>query len=443
MGTVNKSVLIPLCNLYANGDLTARVSVAGQVEHLNLIIDTGSSGLAIKSCKLPIENLTATSLAQHQAYGAGDWTGPVVKTLVTLGTPNVSKFHCHINNVHVALTESADEHTFVNADGIIGLAYESLNIAHDLSELLQSMGVNPNLTYPWPEKLVNSPSNVLKQHVLSSPKRPLTPYFDELANQHVVVNEFAFVVHRSSIYQGVHKSHQQDVPHPLNTGILILGEPKIHGHLHNNDFVCAKVVHDKYYNVHIRSVYVEGAAPIKFPELEKNKLQSYVSNGIVDSGASAVVFPKQVFKGLVDQLTSYNSAFSDLLEPFKQFAGKERGIDLDRVSLSQWPNICIEVDNPSGTTSTLTLTPHTYWQTHAPAFDQISFKITTLEGWPNQGILGLPLLNNYFTIFNRAEGQNGQIEFANKTFSPHLQSDDLHRDLDNCHHHFKSHGHIL
>lgn len=443
MDTVKKSVLIPLCNLYANGDLTARVSVAGQVEQLNLIIDTGSSGLAIKSCNLPIENLAATSLAQHQAYGAGDWTGPVVKTQVTLGEPNTSKFHCHIKNVHVALTESAEENTFVDADGIIGLAYESLNIAHDLSALLKHINADTNLTYPWPKKLVNSSPKVLKQQVLSSPKQPLLPYFDELANQNVVANEFAFVVHRSSIYQGVDKKHQHDVPHPLNTGILILGEPKIHSHLHNNDFVCAKVVHDKYYNVHIRSVFVEGAKPIEFPELEENKRHSYISNGIVDSGASAIVFPKQVFKALIKQLVSYNDAFSNLLEPFKQFTGKEIGVDLAKVSLNQWPNICIEVDSPTGASSILTLTPQTYWQTHAPVFDQISFKITTLEGWPNQGILGLPLLNNYFTIFNRAAGQNGQIEFANKAFSPHLQSDDFHRNLDNCHQHFKSQGHIL
>ena len=439
---MSKSVLVPLCNEYANGDFTATVSLVGVQSPLNLIIDTGSSGLAIKHCHVNKINVVATRLAQHLAYGEGSWTGPVVQTRLTIGDKRLPKYHCHIDKVFVAIAQNDNPHTFAQADGIIGLAYESLNVAHDLTALLDELGVSPNKTFPWPAALSKSSEASIKHRILSSPKRPLTPYFDLLENHDVVANQFAFVVHRSSIYRGANIQKQQEVSHPLNTGILILGEPKEYKHLHQDDFINVKVVHDKYYNIHIRSIYVEGQEAIAFPRMESIHIENYVSNGIVDSGASAIVFPRLVFSALRQQLIAHNSEFEACLAPFKCFTGKEVGIAIDQVKLEQWPNICIEVDSPSGSVSKLTLTPNTYWQTHSPCADQIAFKITTLNDWPNQGILGLPLLNNYFTIFNRSKGQNGQIEFANKTFSPHLLPDEQHRSLSLSQQHFKDKGHL-
>jgi len=42
-------------------------------------------------------------------------------------------------------------------------------------------------------------------------------------------------------------------------------------------------------------------------------------------------------------------------------------------------------------------------------------------------VLGLPLLNNYYTIFDRAERNTGAVLFAQKQFEPHRLSEEVHR----------------
>jgi hypothetical protein len=55
----------------------------------------------------------------------------------------------------------------------------------------------------------------------------------------------------------------------------------------------------------------------------------------------------------------------------------------------------------------LTLPPEAYWQIHAPEYNRASFKIFPLKHWPNQSILGLPLISQYYTIFDRSKGSVG------------------------------------
>jgi hypothetical protein len=60
------------------------------------------------------------------------------------------------------------------------------------------------------------------------------------------------------------------------------------------------------------------------------------------------------------------------------------------------------------------VTPETYWQTNAP---KPGYATAVLFGDNGQGggqsILGLPLMNNYFTIFDRSVDKGlGAISFA-------------------------------
>jgi hypothetical protein len=91
----------------------------------------------------------------------------------------------------------------------------------------------------------------------------------------------------------------------------------------------------------------------------------------------------------------------------------------------------------------LTITPHTYWQTHAPATGQISFQITFLPNWPNQTILGLPFLNNFYSIFDRKDSANGHITFKQKVFTPHCLEDQIHNDISTMKALFKAHHHDI
>jgi hypothetical protein len=60
----------------------------------------------------------------------------------------------------------------------------------------------------------------------------------------------------------------------------------------------------------------------------------------------------------------------------------------------------------------LTVAPQTYWQADSPAPGQASFRITGPLSEANQSNLGLPLLNNYFTVFDRSAGAQGVIRLA-------------------------------
>src|SRR5437763_9891512 len=50
------------------------------------------------------------------------------------------------------------------------------------------------------------------------------------------------------------------------------------------------------------------------------------------------------------------------------------------------------------------LTPQTYWQTNHPDVGKAVFQI---GGGEAQSIFGLPLLNNYYTVFDRSADKNG------------------------------------
>jgi len=60
------------------------------------------------------------------------------------------------------------------------------------------------------------------------------------------------------------------------------------------------------------------------------------------------------------------------------------------------------------------VTPYTYWQLHAGSRDAAITPIFSDNGTLHgQSILGLPLMNNYFTVHDRtANGGVGVIKFA-------------------------------
>jgi len=50
----------------------------------------------------------------------------------------------------MAIADDQQPHNFGHADGILGLAYNALNNAYDLTPILQQRNINPALSYPWP-----------------------------------------------------------------------------------------------------------------------------------------------------------------------------------------------------------------------------------------------------------------------------------------------------
>ena len=413
-----KHFSFPITNVYAKGTYTLSIDIGSEAANADLILDTGSSTLVVQAKEYDLANdkhLTPTSLAQSITYGIGGWYGPVVKTQIALETED------HLENVkldstHVAVAKKTKNKNFSLADGIIGLAYYELNKAYDLTSYLKQHNVTPAVTFPWfvCEENRDRSVNQFKQFLKQYPREHLKPYFTQLTEQNVVANQFAFYIHRSSIYQtDTQKSLEQLEQEPLNQGIFVMGMPRQRTDLYEGEFSVVKVLDDKYYNVHVESIQVGDQQPRKAPLLKQIN-QRYRTNGIVDTGASAIVLPKCLFDQLLDDLVGVNPDFDSILEPYRTFEYIEEGVPIEQINLPDWPTIKFNLMGFNNEVITLELAAEDYWQLHAPEPNQASFQFVFLENWPNQCILGLPLLVPYYTIFDRRECEFGGLFFAKK-----------------------------
>jgi hypothetical protein len=91
---------------------------------------------------------------------------------------------------------------------------------------------------------------------------------------------------------------------------------------------------------------------------------------------------------------------------------RQGGVPTSSLNLAQWPNIYFTLEGENGQNVELACTPQTYWQTDFPEAGRAVFQISGPLDAANQSILGLPLLNNYYTVFDRTQGVNGVIKFA-------------------------------
>lgn len=82
-------IRVPINNVKGGGDYTGEIRVGSQGAIANVILDTGSSTLAVVPRVYKIaddQNVTSTSFAQLVTYGTGGWTGPVLETTLSMGS---------------------------------------------------------------------------------------------------------------------------------------------------------------------------------------------------------------------------------------------------------------------------------------------------------------------------------------------------------------------
>jgi len=85
-GTV---IRVPINNVKGGGDYTGEIRVGSQGAVANVILDTGSSTLAVIPRVYKIaedKNVSLTSFAQLVTYGTGGWSGPVLQTTLSMGS---------------------------------------------------------------------------------------------------------------------------------------------------------------------------------------------------------------------------------------------------------------------------------------------------------------------------------------------------------------------
>ncbi|CAM4032858.1 pepsin-like aspartyl protease [Shewanella aquimarina] len=527
--TTPRTLKVPLVNVYAKGGYSAQLRIGAEKHPLNLILDTGSSTLVVSGSDYVEERdsaLTPTSFAQEVLYGIGGWDGPVVYTRVGIREDAIDfDLHDdHVPHAHhpivldqcpVAVVSSlAQETSFADADGILGLAYDGLNKVYDLKDYFHHYGIAPALTHPWPFdeeihlctqhyrpilteanrdfSMVQTGSNSaasdaqwhqateqsfnsedlrqFKRFLRTQPTNDLPPYFSNLTSHGLTPNKFAFFARRSSIHVA---SQEVLVPNsandfaflgqdPLNQGWLILGGGEEHTELYRGEFKTIAVIENKYYNVNLVGMSIgdnemvpslltqslaeqaptsDDAQP-DHNELCPDGLHLHThgvhicdtlrgqSNAIIDTGASAIVLTRHLFGALSQALEAINPSFIQQIAPFSDIAYQQTGIPMDELQLDSWPDLtfyfvgprneheampsCDDPDCPPGCEPiAITVTPQHYWQINTPTQGKACFKLLSqLPNWPDQSILGLPLMSGYYVIFDRSVDEKGVIRFA-------------------------------
>jgi hypothetical protein len=393
---------IPITNVYGGGDYTAPITVGSQGAVVNVILDTGSSTLAVVPNVYDAsadESAQFTALAQDVIYGTGGWTGPVITTSLSMGNGGQATSV----DASLAITDVQESGDFGNADGILGLAFNSLNQAYNLSAYLTQCGVSPALTYPWPFPVRNSSAGVQRfyQFLSRMPQEDLQPYFTALEAQGVTRNLFALYTLRSTPSM----RSADPASDPLNGGFFILGGGPEQTDLYSGDFIRVDVVDDLYYNTNLLAVQVSGCQQIAAQPLPTQYAGSMISNSIVDSGTNGLVLAPDVYQAIMSSLGQVNPAFGNLISQATQ-----QSIPSGSLDLAQWPDISFTLQGETGDPVSLTCSPQTYWQTDAPAAGQAIFQISNSQ--MPQSILGLPLVNNYYTVFDRTQDPYGVVCFA-------------------------------
>jgi hypothetical protein len=396
-------IRIPINNVKGGGDYTGEIRVGSQGTVANVILDTGSSTLAVIPRVYDIDedkNVSFTSYAQLVTYGTGGWSGPVLETTLSMGSGgNEAEVKSYI-----AIADEQLPHNLGPADGILGLAFNALNSAYDLTAYFTSQDISPPVTYPWLFPVGTSAAALkqVEQFLARMTEIDLTPYFTALETADVTRNIFAFYTLRST----PSVASADPATDPLNNGIFVLGGGLDQTDLYTGQPLNVAVLDDLYYNTNLKSVQVGNTPPITVAPLPAAQAKSLVSNSIVDSGTNSIVLTANVYQAVIAAIQSLGEKFAMTVNSVIS-----RGyVRETAINLAEWPDISFVMQGADGSDVTLTCAPSTYWQTDAPQKGYVVFQINKTT-WPI-AILGLPLFNNYYTVFDRTQNPYGTINFA-------------------------------
>jgi Eukaryotic aspartyl protease len=342
-----------------------------------VILDTGSSALVLDGKKYePAKSDKRTKLAQSDSYDDSSWVGAVIGTTVSVGEGANSATLDGVN-VAVAYHESGD--VFGPTDGVLGLAYASLDRAFEMS------------AETWPKRYTDS-------QIRDGRKTHIIPYLTQLADADVVSDKISFYTQRSSVHHGGGGAKD-----PLNKGWMIVGGGEESTDLYTGVFQTVKVLADEWYSTNLKAVKVGNTPAIP---VHARGAMGTASNSIIDSGTNSLDLGPHLLELI---LSKFNATHRAMLS---SSIHRNRSVAMTRLDLGTWPDITFILQGDNADAS-LTVSPNEYWQVNAPEVGAASAAITV--GDNGQHVLGLPLMNGYFTIFDgEADGGKGVVKFATR-----------------------------
>ena len=371
---------IPITNVYMGGDYTGRILVGPQQKPMNVILDTGSSALALDGTKYqPTSSDKTTDLAQTDAYGDGSsWTGAVIETKLTIGDGAASVV---LNDGNAAIAYTASSDMFGQTDGILGLAYAALDDAFTM----------PGDTW------ANKYSAV---QVRAGKQGDIKPYLTQLADEKVTSDKISFFTRRSFPHAG----SSNLLTDPLNQGWMIVGGGEESTDLYTGSFQTVKVLSDDWYSTNLKEIIVGSTAPIA---ARLHGPKGMPSNSIIDSGTNSLSISSQTLKAMLSRFSTAQHAL------LTQSIMDNTPVSAASLNLPTWPTLTFVLQGDTGDVS-LQVAPSDYWQVNAPQVGAALAAIT--PGEAGLVILGLPLMNGYFTIFDgEADNGRGVVKFATRT----------------------------
>ncbi|KAK1930362.1 Beta-secretase [Phytophthora citrophthora] len=245
----------------------------------NLLLDTGSANTAVvtaECCSLTNENLYSCSdsstcvskgTSVSVSYVSGSWSGEVVQDTFSgqgLGTVESMPF-----------AEITAEDSFISSgyDGIIGLGY----------------------------KAIASPSS-----------DPPTPYFDTVKSADELDNVFSLQMCGALQALSLGNVSVEDKSYLYAGEFLLGGTEGPNGEsYHKGDIIYTPLVQEKYYNVIITDIGVNGESL----NLDCETINS--PRSIIDSGTSNLAFPSSVYSEVISELkTQVNKVMTNVPDSF-------------------------------------------------------------------------------------------------------------------------------
>ena len=380
---MSRTIRIPITNTLLGGDYSGLIYVGSQKRPANVLLDTGSSSLGVDGNHYDPSadrDATITKMVQEVQYvDQSGWIGAVVQTDITVGEGQQA---LSLPKAYAAVVFRETRGIFRQADGILGLAYTGINDAYILSV--------PSL-----------PPNYNANQIQNGRRTHLKPYFTQLEESGVVANKFAFYTLRST----VNNATANPARDPLNNGWLILGGGEESTDLYGGPFQTARVLHDKYYNTNLKALIVGNSAPIEVPP--PTRASGNVTNSVVDSGTQPLLLDQTLFDAMANHLSKGN-------DRTLVHAMRSGYLPMSNLNLASWPKLTFVLEGVGGNDAQIVVTPETYWQLDSPEKGFASSGILGDEGQlAGQSILGLPLMNNYLTIFDRSVNHGlGVVKFA-------------------------------
>ena len=398
-------------NLPDGAVYTAPIALGSQAYPANVLLDTGSSTFAIYSKEgfydpgtdkdaVTSDIALTPFFSETQFYFAAAIQTSIEFQGTWQGQPGKQQF----NNFYTAAAyySCGMQWGTGKGQGIMGLAYPGnasfeLNTAYKMKENTweNRPKIEKTLTLQQARKI----GIEIESGIVTNLETPVEQMMHEGCP-----GKFAFYTLRSTIREdGGYSTPADD---PQNQGWFVLGGGEECADLYTGDFSTVYITQDTHYTVTLIGVDV-AASDSKTPISPANKDNAKPSDYAVDTGTSFLGFQPDLVNELKSLLTPYVG-----VKKTAMLFNNLKPVPASEVAIEEWPDIILYVvgdGNPNGLTP-LRMKPQTYWQ--------LNGNMAAPRIIEDGSILGLPLLNNYFTIFEPmvkntvTEDARGVIKFA-------------------------------